>query len=237
MPKMGKDDTFSWQMMSNMLDEKLGIMLDEKLADVARKSDLSEIMTELMEVKAENAKLRDIVSNLSARLERIDRKTRLSSVVVNGLSSGDSTEAKLEFNKLCTEVLHVNVSVTSCVKLSRRSFIFNLESSTMTQNLLSSRSKLKGRSVYIQKDFTANEQNVRFKLRKISNCIKEKNKSIKVRLGDVCMYVNDKKFTWHNNKVMANSVSDSDFIKKLFNECNIIDEVDINIKSNYYNSQ
>ena len=249
---MPSEDKFSWKMMSEMLDEslhkKLNETLDVKLADVARKEDINDIKTELNEVKdamrnelnevkAENSKLRAEISKLSSRLENIDHKTRQSSVVVNGLDSDNPNDAKTEFKKLCSVVLNVNANVVHCGKLGRKSYIFNLESSMMTQNLLAARTKLKGKSIYIQRDFTAQEQHTRFKLRQISKNLREKNKSLKVRLGDFSMFVNDKKFVWNDNKVIAYSTSDAEFLRNIFIQCNINEDIDINLKSKSTHSE
>lgn len=235
--KMGNDDKFSWSMMSDMLDTKLDMILDEKLADVARKEDINALKTELNAVKAENEKLRLELSQLSARMERIDKKTRQSSVVVNGLKCVTPVEAKSEFKKLCSEVLSVNVNVSNCSKLGKKSFVFNMESTMMVQDLLTTRSKLKGTSIYIQKDYTAQEQHIRYNLRQISKNIRDKNRSLKVRLGDLTIFVNDKKFNWFNNKVIANSQFDADFLKDIFIKCNISYEIIVNANTKLNQSE
>ena len=107
----------------------------------------------------------------------------------------------------------------------------------MCQNVLIARKKLKGRSIYIQKDFTAQEQHIRFKLRQISKIIRDKNSSIKVRLGDLTIFIDDRKFTWNNNKIIAFSGSNVEFLKNIFSQCNINNEIELNLKSNVTHSE
>ena len=45
----------------------------------------------------------------------------------------------------------------------------------MAQNVVMSKSKLRGRRIYIQKDYRSEEQQVRFNLRQLSKNIKDKD--------------------------------------------------------------
>ena len=96
-------DVFSWDKLKNILEDQL--------ADVAKKVDIHAIKQELEEVKSKSSKLEDVNFKLTARLEAIDRKSRSTNIVVNGIKSGNSQDAKNEFTKLSTNVLEVPVCV------------------------------------------------------------------------------------------------------------------------------
>lgn len=226
-------DVFSWEMMKNLLDSKLEEKLDAKLVDVARKEDITALRNELEVVKVENNILRKEITKLTSRLEHIDRKTRTSNVVVTGLNCSNSQDAKADFSKLCSEVLDINTNISNSIMIGRRSFIFNLDSSSNVQKVLAAKRKLKGRPIYIQKDYTAQEQNARYNLRQICKGIRDKNKLIKIRQGDLSIFVDDMKVTWGlNNKVFVQSSADAERLEKIFNECKISFSIECN---NYKN--
>ena len=220
-------DVFSWDVMKQCLDEKL--------TDVAKKEDLKEIKEELAELRIENQNLRSDnqglrkeVSRLTSRVEAIDRKTRTGNVVVNGLKSKTPQEAKDEFQKICSEVLLIQIAVNNAVMLKKECFMFSLDSSTMVQQVLAASKLLKGRPIYIQKDYTSQEQKTRYNLRQIAKSIRDKNKLVKIRHGDQCIFVNDVRLTWYNEKICTKSTADLNTIKKLFNDCNLTYELTVN---------
>ena len=221
-------DVFSWDMMRQCLDETLDKKLEEKLANVARKDDLDGIIKDLVELKNENIGLKKEIHKLTSRIEAIDRRTRSSNIVVNGLECNNLTEAKDKFIKLGSGVLGINVAVNNAVMLKRNCFMFNLESVAMVQKVLSSSGLLKGRPIYIQKDYTSREQHVRYNLRQVSKSIKNKNKSLKIKQGDQCIFINDVRLTWLNDKLIARSVADGNFIENIIKECNLSYNVDVN---------
>ena len=205
-------DVFSWAQLKNVLDETL--------EDVARKSDLAGMKKELEEVKEENLLLKKEIKQLNSRIELIDRKTRTTNVVVNGLNSTNALSAKDEFQQLCTDVLKVNLQVGNTSMLSKKSFMFNVDSSVSVQKILAAKNKLRGRNEFIQKDYTQQEQHVRYNLRQIAKAIRTKNRSINIKHGEFNIYVDNKKYGWFNNNIIAYSDKDSDFLKNLLIDSN-----------------
>lgn len=212
-------DVFSWDRLSNLMDEKL--------EDVARKPDLAEIQSQIEELREENKQLKANIKTLATRLEQIDRKSRSSSIVVGGLKSSDNQTAKSEILKLCSEVLHVQVNVVSTRMLPKsNSFLFNLETSLQVNNIMAAKNKLRGMSIYIQNDYTANEQTVRYNLRKISRSITKQNSKIRVRLGEFCLYIDNKKYSWSDGKIIAYSSEDSEYLGTLLAQCKYDAEIE-----------
>lgn len=223
-------DVFSWEMMRNLLDDTL--------EDVVKKDDLRRFDERMDRLEAENLRLKEEVLVLNSRLEQIDRKSRTGNIVVNGLKSKNSNDAKAEFAKLASEVLKVTVDVTNAVMLNKTSFMFTLDTISSAQKVLAASGLLKGRTIYLQKDFTKSEQNIRYKLRQITKSIKEKNKTVKIRHGDFCIFLNDMRFTLYNDKISAKNDSDATFLKEILKECNISYEVIVyNSLSKNLNSQ
>lgn len=213
-----EQDVFSW--------EKLCYLLDDKLKDVTRKSDLVAIKTDIEELKEENLKLKNDIKKLTSRIEFIDRRSRSANVIISGLNSDNVKAAKTEFLKLCSNELKVNVNVMSTRIISGgKSFCFTLETSMQAYNVTAAKKKLKGQMVYIQKDYTEEEQHVRYQLRKLSKNISQCNESVKVRLGEFCIFIDNNKFTWSNGKIVSNSANNAEYLSKLLAECNYPMEV------------
>lgn len=211
-------DVFSW--------DKLCSLLDDKLKDVTRKSDLVELKSDIEELKEENKKLKNDVKKLTHRLETIDRRSRSSNVMVAGLSSNNIHTAKTEFLKLCSDMLKININIMSTRMIAGgRSFCFTLETSMQAYNVISAKRKLDGQNIFIQKDYTEEEQNVRYNLRQISKNIAKHDKSIKVRLGEFCIFINNNKYTWSNGKILTNSDNNAEYLSKLLADCNYPIEV------------
>lgn len=95
-------------------------------------------------------------------------------------------------------------------------------------NVTAAKNKLKGNTIYIQKDYTEEEQNARYNLRQISKCISGKNSNVKVRLGEFCIFVNNNRYTWSSGKIIANSNSDAEYLRNLLTECSYTADVCVN---------
>lgn len=223
-----QQDVFSW--------DKLCGLLDEKLKDVTRKEDLAVIRSEIDDLKSENIKLKEDIKKLTSRIEVIDRKSRATNVMVNGLDCTAVPSAKTKFMDICKNILQVEVNVISTrIISSGKSCLFTLETSSQANNVLTAKGKLKGQQIYIHKDYTEDDQCSRYNLRQISKVISKSKKDVKVRLGEFAIFINDKKFTWFNGKIKAYSDNDTEYLRKLFDECGCSYDVFCNDESSNKN--
>ena len=85
-------------------------------------------------------------------------------VVLNGLQYTNVQTAETAFSKLCSEVLDINLNVTNTTIIGKNSIMFGVESQAVVKDVISSKQKLKGQSIYIQNDYTQQEQNTRYNL-------------------------------------------------------------------------
>ena len=69
-----------------------------------------------------------------------------------------------------------------------------MDSPAAIQSVLAAKGNLKGQSIFIQKDYTAHDQHIRYNLRKLSKKIMEDSSSTKTKLGAFCIYIDDKKY-------------------------------------------
>lgn len=103
--------------------------------------------------------------------------------------------------------------------------MFTLETYLQATNVLAAKNKLKGSKIFIQKD----EQNTRFNLRQLNKKILNLNMNIKVRLGEVCTFINNKKYTWMLGKFIAYSNDDANYLKNLLIQANFTVDVTVNV--------
>lgn len=215
-------DVFSWA----VFDQKLSSTLDNKLQDVARKEDLVSLQGEVEQLRSENAQLKENVSRLQNRLEQVDRSIRRGRLVVRGLKEKDVMPASDEFIKLCSRKLKTAVGVTDIMKIGGgKAFVVTLETATQYNSVLFARKLLKGTDIFIEKDWTTEEREKRFQLRSLAKKLGNES-SLKVRLGDFSLFVNDKHFTWQDGKIVASSSDDAQFLgiilAKLHCDCEVI---------------
>lgn len=209
-----KNDVFSWDKLCNMLDSKL--------KDVAKKEDVLLIKTEIDDLREENVQLRKEVKMLTSRIEQIDRRSRASNIVVSGMLCNNISAAKFDFINLCNNSLGVNAKVVNARSLpSINTFLFTLETNLQAVNVLEAKNKIRGTKIFIQKDYTKEEQNMRYNLRHINKSISKYNMNIKVRLGEFCTYINDKKYTWEDGKLVALSNTDAETLRNLLVKANL----------------
>ena len=207
-------DVFSWKVLNTTMSD----ILDAKLQDVARKSDLAVVKEEVAQVRAVNAKLNEEIGVLKSRLELIDRTSRRNRIIIRGLTSTDNNSAVGEMYKLFGEVLQVNVNIHDIFKLNNRnSFAVTLASPEQVRSVLAKSKLLKGSAVYIDNDLTKNEQEARFQIRTLARKLSPLD-NLKIRPAGRAMYLNDKKFIWSDGKIIAGNPRDAAFIKSILSK-------------------
>ena len=77
-------------------------------------------------VTNENLKLKKAIKDLNTRIEFIDRKTRASNIVINGLKCGER-----EWTKVCSDILKVSTIPQLAVKIGK-----NMDSPATIQTVL-----------------------------------------------------------------------------------------------------
>jgi len=194
-------DVFSWQTLSTILDTKL--------KDVARKSDLNLLQDEVKKLRSENCKLKEELSELKNRMELVERISRRGRLIVRGLTSTKGEKAVDEFEKICRDLLKIRTKVVDIVKINNKNtYAISLESPNQTSSILTQKNKLKDTAVYIDQDLTTNERNARYKLRVLARQLKPFT-DIKVRLGSAYIYIDDTKYYWADDKIFAANTHDA----------------------------
>ena len=67
----------------------------------------------------------------------------------------------------------------------------------------------------MQKDYTKDEQNVRYNLRQFNKALKNSAANVKVRLGEFCIFIDDQKYMWANGELLASNSKELSFLQNL----------------------
>lgn len=213
-------DTFSWA----TFDAKINAALDLKLQNVAKREDVASLRDEVRTLRADNELLRAKLELLERQIERVDKSSRRCNVVVNGLPGRNVEEASMHFTEIANKTLKVNIAIMHATKLpAASSYAFTLASPHLVSNVLKGRKMLKGSSIYIQKDYTTQENKKRYHLRILGNKLKSIG-GINVKMGDYSIFVNNMAFTWQDGKIIAKSNTDAAALRKLLVQIGLEDE-------------
>ena len=78
-----------------------------------------------------------------------------------------------------------------------------------------------GKKIYIDKDFTTEVQNKRYFLRQFAKKLKNADGSLKVRMGDHRIFINDKPFTCSGENIVAFKKMDADFLHTILEKASM----------------
>ena len=143
-------------------------------------------------------------------MEQVDQRSRLSNVIIDGMSSESVLDAKTEFVDICTNVLNISSDIVEMRKSpNKKSNVVTLASPWQVAQILAAKDKLKHTQIYMKKDFTKAELNAKYRLRQLGKALSAANKNTKVRFGEFAIYVNDIKYTWFDGNIVATSNKDA----------------------------
>ena len=200
-------------------DAKINAVLDIKLQKIAKKDDVLSLSEELRKVRSENEMLRTRLSFLERQIERIDKNNRRCNVIVGGLPGASTEIVGKNFSDLATKTLKTNISISNAAELPNGSFIFTLISASQASSIFKQRKLLKGTSIYLQKDFTAQENSNRKYLRQLAKSLKG-IRGVKVKMGDYSIFINDRAFSWRDGQITADSKADADMLSGILHSSN-----------------
>lgn len=138
------------------------------------------------------------VQSLGRRLEEQERKRRSNNIIIKGLQIDEGKPKEIVKNFLRTE-LDINCPIRSTVvikKFQSGSIIkVELEDITDKELVMKNKSKLKGKKVYIDSDYTPEERKMHMVIRKRANEERIKGNNIKIYYNK--LIVNGKYFIWN----------------------------------------
>lgn len=196
----------------NMLSRKL----DEKLENVASKEDIIHFQEDLNALREENEVLNEEIKKLKAKVEYLEQGQRRSNVLVEGLKGGRPDDIRNEFQKICKEMLRVDVKIGFVKKINKNGSkcVVELPSPVDVGIVLRNSKNLKNTNIFIKRDYTKDERNQCYNLRKIKNIVKTREENS--RVNGTALYVRDKKYYWSKDgDIIAANEEDCAFLENL----------------------
>lgn len=211
--------------------------LDEKLENVASKEDIQHFQEDLNALRKENEILNEEVKKLKDKVEYLEKGQRRSNVVVDGLKGGRTEDIRIEFQKICREILSVDVNIGFVRKINKSGSkcLVELPSPVDVDAVLRNGKNLKNTNIFVKKDYTKNERNQCYNLRKIKHIISTREKNSKV--SGTALYVGDRKYNWSSDgDIIAANEDDCAFLENLLKSTRSEDNYNIVIRKNALNT-
>lgn len=209
--------------MEAMLEGKL----DEKLKNIATKDDIASVHESIKAVKKENDELRNEINQLKEsqkrlikKIEDLDKASRRANIVVSGIEGGDIRDIQTEVSTLFQNVLKTQVQVNGIKKLNRsgKMCTVELESIKAVNEVLSKSKLLHTSGVYLQRDYTADECNQRFNLRRLKKILSKK-RDVKTQIKGTNLIIDNKIFKWQSEGTVTTKLEkDATFLNNMLNE-------------------
>lgn len=251
-----KDENLVGNMkIANLMNVIKGVInesFDEKLKNVATKSDIDGIKNEInavsneMEVlKQENVQLKEEVEMLK-REKEVDKKNLLwlanqtsnKKLIFKGLKKESNT--KNAIRKTCKDILKVDVSISSARKIfekeGKMSVAVEFETSTEISKIFKNTNKLSGTSIQIERDLMPIKQEKKKAFLQLKKKLLNFSKKYKIMVRDEKLKVEDKWFIWNSeNKLVCGKQNGLKVLEDLYGE--EVKELDLKYETMFNNFQ
>lgn len=143
----------------------------------------------------------------------MDKNMRRTNVVFSGIRFANSTAAKSKINNICNNTLKVNVNIvrTTVLKTNQQCLV-EFETKQQAIDVLSKGFKLKNTNMYVHRDYTSNERDKLYQLRKLKNELKQVDTSLKFKFKYTTLLVNERHVDWSNGGVVTRNDDDKAFL-------------------------
>lgn len=194
--------------------EMLIKMINEIMTEVKElRKDKKIYITEIKEVKEENAKLREEVNKMKTkiewletiedRLEKTDKAKRKNNIIISGLKIETNDDSKMEekINEFILQKLEINTKVKKVEKINSKVWNVEIANFGTKMEIMTNKKKLRSGPnsyVWINNDLTENERKIQNIIREQAKEERSKNRNCKVIMGYQKMIVDGKKWNWDN---------------------------------------
>ncbi|XP_037954069.1 uncharacterized protein LOC119684171 [Teleopsis dalmanni] len=236
-------NTMNIQDMKAMFAE----LLDDKMKNLATKTDIEDIKDKLVEnanqiqsLKEENAKLREEMQQIkeskevdSRRISHLENQSKRKNIVIRGLACDANQRTFDRVTQLCNEVLNIPspLPIASVRKLSeydgKVNVVVELDTANSVEKLLSKSKNLKGSQITLERDLDAGKLLhkklmliLKQKILTVSKVHRVSVRNEKLRIGDYWLRWNNK------NELVCNDQKGEMVLKILYKE--LATKIDIN---------
>lgn len=146
----------------------------------------------------EKEEMKATIQVLNKRIEAQDRRTRSNNVIVSGLKNVNMAPIEMIKNLFKNELqVECNIKSASILKRQEASVIIiaELDNRIDKINIMENKSKLKGKDIYIDNDYTQEEREIQRSIRMRAKEEKQKGKRIKIFYNK--LMIEDKMWVWN----------------------------------------
>lgn len=213
--------------IEQLLDKKF----DEKLRNIATKNDIITINENIAVLKEDNENMKKQIHELkmnqeylNKKVEGLDKAHRSFNVLVAGIKDVhfmNVSEMKKEINELFAKILNVDVQICRVYKTNANKDMCTVELNTVNDayKVLTCSGKLRGSGIYIQKDFTVEENKQRYQLRQVKKWLLQNKHGTKVIIRGTALIVNDRRYKYYSNNILTTyNDADAAYLQEIFNQ-------------------
>ena len=151
------------------------------------------------EWKEKERSFEERINNLEKKLEKKERQERRNNFIITGMEIRERTDAK-EVEEFLKKEIEVEVKVLETIIIgkeeSKKILVKTLWEEK--QEVMKNKNKLRGKRIYIDNDWTVQEQKIQKGIREVAK--EERKKGYTTRVGYKKLEVGDKMYTWNENK-------------------------------------
>lgn len=220
----------------SIIQGSIQTVLDEKLKNLSTKADIEEVKQTMQDccsqvghLKMENEALKEEVKILKfehqkdhQELMRLVDKNKQKNVVFRGIEkNGDLKE---NITKICAETMGIPDLVVKWVRKLYETDetvcgVAEFRTEEMANAVFNNAKKLKGTSVFVDKDLSDEKQQNKKVMLQLKTQLKSLNKDLKILVRNDRMRIDKKWLFWNKDKLlMCGSQNGKEFLKTIFND-------------------
>lgn len=217
----------------SMMQTSMTTILEQKMANLATKSDIEDLTSkitaataEMDEIRTENKNLKEEIKWLkemrhedSNNIKWLEYQVKNTKLIFKGLESNIPPIESV--SKVCAENLKLNPNIISSRKLFTRNgtqtVIAEFENESITSEILKATKNLAGTTISIDRDLNPRRQKNKRAMLMVRKQILSENKTYKVLVRDDKLLIKDKWFVWNgNNELVCGRQSGEEALKELY---------------------
>lgn len=186
--------------------------------------ELEEVKSDLEVERVKSSKLEARVQALESKLVQLDIKKRRKNLIFSGLSNvgADLKDSAETVRKICVDVLDlsvndIHISATYSIGKNKQATLVRFQNESEVLTILKRTGKLKGKKIYIDRDYSWEVRRRRSFLLKIRKRILEVSAESKVLVRGDLMVIDNKKFTFNNENIVCDGQDGLMQLNKMFN--------------------
>lgn len=235
----------------SIIHSSIQSVLDEKLKTLSTKDDIEEVKetmkdccSQIGHLKLENEALREEVKELKVErdkdhkdLMRLVDKSKRKNVVFRGIDK--EGVLKNNIKKVCVDKMGISDVVLKDVRRlyeakDKVCAVVEFQTEEMADSIFKNTSKLKGTSIFVDKDLNVDKQQNKKVMLQLKKLLKSLDQNQKILVRNDKMKINNLWFFWNKDKIlMCDNKNGQDILKTIYNEK--IDSV--NLSYNYLLNQ